>query len=128
MQIILEKVTGFLLAKTFGVISPAIKIKTVRSMICIRSARSREIFKIGAASRAIVTPKIEAATLISVFPKRIVTSSLLGVSRRFEIYFAKIPGVLFNSLILFLSKENKATSEPEKKADKIKRIIKRINR
>ena len=68
-------------------------------------------------SKAIVTAKIEAATLITVLPSSIVTRSLLGLSRRLRIYFSIIPLEFFKSLKIFFSNEKSATSEPEKKAE-----------
>ena len=80
-------------------------------------------------SKAIVTAKIEAATLITVLPSRIVTRSLLGLSRRLRIYFSIIPFEFFKSLKKVFSNEKRATSEPEKNAEsKIntnKKIIRR---
>jgi hypothetical protein len=70
---------------------------------------------------------MDAATLTIVLPIRIVTSNLLGYSRRRSKYLPMtgLPEILFFSF--FLSNENKATSEPEKKAENRKRKIRIIS-
>jgi hypothetical protein len=66
---------------------------------------------------AIATPNIVADTLNIVFPNKMVTNNLLGVSSKVNIYLLRIEFCAFNKLSCFLSSENNATSEPEKKAD-----------
>ena len=77
-------------------------------------------------SRASETATIDADTLTTVFPTSIVTSNLRGWSTRFNKYLptSGLESKLFLSFLL--SSENKATSHPEKKAErnkKTKRII-----
>jgi hypothetical protein len=100
--------------------SPKRTTNTVKRTICTVRARSLEKLNFATASRVSATAIIDAATLTTVFPIRIVTRSLLGCSRSNRRYLPVngFPVRLFFNFLL--SKEKRATSDPEKKAEKIK--------
>ena len=127
MTVRLANETGLLEANTFGSSSPNKRISKVNTMICNVIANSSEIPVSGAASIAIVTATIEAATLKIVFPINIVTNKRRGVSRSDSIYFNFSEWLLNCFFIFLLSSENNATSEPEKKADAARNITRMIN-
>ena len=78
-------------------------------------------------SIAKVTASIDAATLKTVLPRRIVTNNLRGCSNNERIYLFNRLFLPFKSFKWFLSKEKRATSDPENSAENMSVISSKIN-
>ena len=96
--------------------------RTVSSRIWKVSTRFTDKLFCTAISSASETETIDAATLVSVFPMRIVINNLLGYKIRLLAYLNIIPEDLKSSSNFFFFNEKKATSDAEKKAENNSRI------
>ena len=117
--IILEKTKGFLLAYIFGKMSPInrINIPIKPTSMMVSSIGFSEL-KYGLSIEA---NNITMAIFIKLFDIKIVASNLLGFSKSESILDINLSPF---SLIRFnLSSEKKATSEPDVRADKIRKIM-----
>ena len=115
-----ENTKGFLFAYIFGKISPInnIIIPIIPTSIIVSI---RGLFIELNNGLSIEANSITIVIFIKLFEIKIVARSLLGFSKRVSIFLINL--LEFCSLRLNLSREKKATSHPEVKADRTKKTI-----
>ena len=110
-------------ANSLGVISPKISNRIVIIITSITKERYWAFSEKTCFPKLIATTaaKEEAATFTIVLPKRIKTSNSLGLRINFNILRDFLSFFFSSFLISNLDKAKNAVSEPEKKADRIKK-------